>query len=117
MTGSDFPPGGNFLAAFVRCHRASRMKRTAGRRMDRRGNIAAEDDSLPFGVGVHHRNRREQRLGVGMFRRGDNFAGGGEFDDFAQVHDHDPVADVLDHGEVVSDEQISKASFLLQILE
>ena len=117
MAGSNFPPGRDFLAASIGCHRASRVKRATGWGMNGRGNVPAEDDPLPFGVGVDDRNRREEGLGVGMFRGGNNFPGGSKFDDFAEVHDHDAVTDVLDHSQIMGNEKISQAPLLLQILE
>ena len=41
----------------------------------------------------------------------------GQLDHPAQVHDPDPVADVLDHGEVVGDEQVGQAELLLEVVE
>ncbi len=41
----------------------------------------------------------------------------GQLDDLAEVHDRDPVADVLDHAHVVGDEQIGQAKFGLELLE
>jgi hypothetical protein len=37
--------------------------------------------------------------------------------DFAQVHDGDAVADVLDDGEVVGDEEVGEREFLLELFE
>src|ERR1700730_18147509 len=44
-------------------------------------------------------------------------AGGRHLDDLAQVHDDDPVRDVLDHREVVRDEEGGQAALLLQPFE
>jgi hypothetical protein len=41
----------------------------------------------------------------------------GDFDDLAQVHDCDPVADVPDHGQVVRDHHVGQAQLVLQVLE
>ena len=43
--------------------------------------------------------------------------GGGGFDDFAAIHDEHVVADVLDHGEIVRDEEVGEAELLLEVLE
>src|SRR6201995_5585896 len=37
------------------------------------------------------------------------------FDDLAQIHHRDAMADVLDYGKIVSDEQIREVLFTLQI--
>ena len=39
----------------------------------------------------------------------------GELDDAAEIHHRDAMADVLDHGEVVGDEQVGEFQFLLQV--
>src|ERR1051326_305510 len=39
----------------------------------------------------------------------------GELDDLAEIHDRDAPADVLDDGDVVGNEEIREAEFLLQI--
>jgi len=39
----------------------------------------------------------------------------GQLDDLAQVHHGDAVADVLDHGEVVRDEQVRELHLVLQV--
>ena len=39
------------------------------------------------------------------------------FDDFTCVHHRNAVTDVLNHGQVVGDEEIGQATFLLQAFE
>ena len=43
--------------------------------------------------------------------------GGAEFDEAAEIHDRDAVADMRDHGEVVADEDIGQPEVALQIGE
>ena len=95
----------------------ARVKGTTGRRMDGGGNIAGQEDALAFGIGIHFGYGGDEGLGVGMFRLVEEVAGFGGFDDFSQVHDHDPAADVFDDSEVVRDEQVGDAVFLLEVLE
>ena len=38
-------------------------------------------------------------------------------DEFAQVHDADPIAHVLNRGQVVADQEVGDAEFVLQIFE
>ena len=38
----------------------------------------------------------------------------GHLDERAEVHDRDPVADVLDHAHVVGDEQVGQAELALE---
>ena len=39
----------------------------------------------------------------------------GGLDDAAEIHDRDPVRDVLDHREVVGDEQVGQPVFVLEV--
>ena len=56
-----------------------------------------------------------ERLGVGMQRHLEQALLVGHLDDAAEIHDGDAVADVLDHGEVVGDEQVGELELLLQV--
>ena len=58
-----------------------------------------------------------QRLGVGVLGRLEQLAAVGQLGHLAQVHDRDPVADVLDHAHVVGDEQVRQAELALELLE
>src|ERR1700683_2400393 len=55
-------------AAEILCFRAPRVEPASGGGVDRRRNIAGQDDSLPFGGGVwvSGRRRGKQRGGVGV---------------------------------------------------
>ena len=52
-----------------------------------------------------------------MHRHLENLAGFAEFDDFAQIHDRDPVAGPSYHGQVVADENISEVMQSLESAE
>ena len=52
-----------------------------------------------------------------MFWIADDFFGRAGFDDLAEIHHHDALADVFDDGEVVRDEEIGDAALLLQVLQ
>ena len=52
-----------------------------------------------------------------MFRRADERLCFRRFNDLAQVHHHDSVAEMLDQREVMRDEQISDAALALQVLQ
>ena len=99
--------------------RASRVEVAAGRRVDRRGHVTGEDDPLaPVGeVRVRDRGRGQQRGGVGVAGMGVKLRCVGEFDDPPQVHDRDPVTDVLDHRQVVGDEHVGEAELALEVGE
>ena len=59
----------------------------------------------------------KQRLCVRVHGIEEKFIGLSELNDLAQVHDGHPVADVFDDGEVVRDEKVGEAEFLLQVAE
>ena len=50
-----------------------------------------------------------------MLRPGEQVALVGELDDLAEIHHRDAVADVLDHREVVGDEEIGEPELALQV--
>ncbi len=62
-------------------------------------------------------NGGKQCLGVGMQRTGKQSLAGRVFHNIAHVHHHDVVADVAHHAQVVGDEHVRHAPFLLQIHE
>jgi hypothetical protein len=68
-------------------------------------------------LGSGARDRRQQRLRVGMQRPIVEIALARDLDQLAEIHHRDAVADVLHHGKVVSDEQIGEAEALLQVLQ
>lgn len=69
----------------------------------------------PLDDGVGHRGSREQRLGVGVLRRGEQLGCRGLFDDLPEVHHGDPVREVLDGRRVVGDEQAAEAAVALEV--
>ena len=66
---------------------------------------------------VGHRHRGQQRLRVRMQRIVEQFVAVGEFDDAAEIHHRDALAEMPHHREIVRDEQIGQAELLAQILE
>jgi len=83
---------------------AAGVEAAARGRVDRARHVALQDDALARRLGVGNRDRRQERLGVGVLRAGEEGALVGELDDLAEIHDRDAVADVLDHRKVVGDE-------------
>jgi len=55
-------------------------------------------------------HRGEQRLGVGMIRRMQHIRSGTLLDQRAAIHHRDPVGDVGDHADVVTDENMALRS-------
>ena len=85
---------------------AAGVKAAARRRVDRARHVPLQDDPLFGSRRVGDRDGRQQGLGVGVLRPGEEIGLVGEFDDLAEIHDRDATADVLDHGEIMRDEQI-----------
>ena len=80
-------------------------------------NIAGEGQAFFFIKGAFRRDRGEQRLSVRVLRICVDSLRSVELHDTSQIHDHDPVADVLDDAEVMGDENISQVKLLLQAAE
>src|SRR4029450_11331101 len=85
---------------------APRMEMTTRRRIGRVRYFALEDDPIGAKARIRYGDRRQEGLGVGMLRRREQFLGGRGLHDPADVHHRDALADVLDHTQVVSDEEI-----------
>ena len=105
-----------FLPAPLLGMRTASVKTASCGRLHGARDIAVQDDALAFGSRVGSRNRRQQRLGLGMKRAAIEGFLVGDLDQLAEVHHRDAVADVLDHCQVMRDEEIGKSQPLLQIL-
>lgn len=83
--------------------------------MDRAGNLSTQ--LLRFGdiALINRRCRGKKRLGIGVNRVGEQQPLRGPFHNSSQIHDTQTVADVLDHAQIVCDEQIGEMKFILQI--
>ena len=93
------------------------MEGAAGWRMHRARHFAWQLDALGLVRRVDRRNGREQRARVGMARVEVDLVARCELDNLAEVHYRHAIADVLDHAQVVRDEQISEFQLLLQVLQ
>src|SRR6478672_5141651 len=93
--------------------RAARGEVAALRRLQRRRQVALQDDSFAgaFQDGVRDRNRGEQRTGIGVARIVEDAVYVADFDDLAQVHHGHPVGDVPHHGQVVGHHQVAEPKF------
>src|SRR5437763_6173621 len=105
MAGADFAKWRRLsAAAIVVGHWTARSKWTTGWRVNRRRDIAGQNDALPPGFRIDRRHGRNHGFGIRMFRLEQQSFGFSRFHDFSQVHHHDAMADVLDHREIVSNE-------------
>src|SRR5215831_169051 len=105
------------LAAERLCDRAPCMKMTAGRRLQRARHIATQPDALALHPWIGYRDRRQQRFGVGMFRRRIELTRRCRLDDAAEIHDGDAPADMFDDRQIMGDEEISESKLLLQVFQ
>ena len=96
---------------------AARVEATARRRVDRARDVAAQDDPLAAQLRVGDRDRRHERLGVGVLLVAEQLAPVGQLGDPTEVHDRHPVADVLDDAHVVGHEDVGQAELTLELVE
>ncbi|KAG1531067.1 hypothetical protein G6F50_016918 [Rhizopus delemar] len=90
------------------------MKRAPSRRLDRVRHFAAH--GFPVAPGVFQVwNRIQQHPRVRMLRRIEQPVGGRLLDDPAQVHHRHAVGHVAHDRQVVADEHVRQAEFLLQV--
>src|SRR5262249_19622681 len=80
-------------------------------------DVALKNRPLFFTAGVSNRNRRQQRSCVGMFCVPVDRITLGNLDDLAEVHDRYSMADVLDHPEIMGNENVGWVFFPLHFLK
>ena len=82
------------------------------------GTSPLQDDPLAAQLRVGHRDGRHERLRcTGAPGRRNSVAPVGQLGDPAEVHDRDPIADVLDDAHVVGDEHVGQPELALELLE
>ena len=110
----DLLPGRRLGPAHVDRVRAARVEVAAARRCG--GSDLALQEDAPLRA-VRHGHRGEQRLGVRVHRALKRCSVSASSTMLPDVHHRDAVADVLDHTQVVSDEDIGQAELRLQVLQ
>ena len=80
------------------------------------GIVISLSHAALFDHRVRQRNGRQQAPGVRVDGVLENLLGGAGLQQMPQMQHTDAVGDVLDHGQVVGDEQIGRAGLLLDIL-
>ena len=96
---------------------AAGVEVATGRRVQRAGHVAGKQHARALQAGLGQRDRRQQRLRVRVARRGEQGRLVGNLDDAPEVHHRHPRGDVLDHRQVVRDEQVRQAELALQVLQ
>src|SRR5574341_2460861 len=92
MTRRDLLERRRLLLAARHRVRAARMEVAARWRRERRGDFS--HDRLELGLArVEARHLLEERLGVRMVRRAEDFLGARRFNHAPKVHDHDAVGE------------------------
>src|SRR5436190_11304446 len=81
------------------------------------GHFARQSDALPLHFWIRYRDRRQQRFGIGVQRRGIKLAGRRGLDDAPEIHDGNASADMLDHRQIMGNEEIRQPEFLLQVFQ
>ena len=89
------------------------MEVASARWLEWRRDFPANGRELPA-PGSDPRNLREQCLGIGVIWVSKKIFYGGNLDQSAEIHDSRSIRDVLNHAEVVANEQISQPQFLAQ---
>lgn len=93
------------------------MKMAAARWIDRRRDFAAQDLMLTDPLWIRDRHRIKESLGVGVARLRIELLGVSHFDDLTQVHHRDSVTDMLYYAQVMGDEKVCQAEFLLKVFK
>src|SRR5262249_13264359 len=92
---------------------AAGMEAAPARRIDRTRHIALQHDA--FALAGHVRHGGQQGARIGMAALGIELRGRRNLRNLAEIHHGDTIADVLDHAQVVRDEQEGQREFTLQI--
>ena len=82
---------------------------------ERIGDLAGDRRPALAG-GLQVGDRVQQHARVGVLRSGEDLVRRPQLREPAQVHDADPVGDVVDDGEVVGDEEVGQPELPLQVL-
>ena len=81
-------------------------------------DVAGQNSRVAFfrtGFGKWY--RRHQCPGIWMFGILAQIRVFGQFNDFPQVHDGDPVGNMLDDPDVMRDEQVTESELLFKLIE
>src|SRR5262249_15307365 len=116
LAGRDLAKCRHFAAAARHRTWTAWMKMTTARRIERRRPLAPDFVQwLPLPADLRH--RCQQQLGVGVGRRSKKQSPLRDFDDAAEIHDRNAVAQSLDRAEIVADEQVRDIAALAQLGE
>ena len=117
VAGANLDQWRIFFQAVRDPFRASRIETTSRREIHRAWKIALEKDSGPLRFWVWNRDGGQKSLGVRVEGLTIQICRRSQFDDPAQVHDRDPIADMTNHVQIVRNKDHGKPILLLNILE
>src|SRR4029434_8607131 len=115
--------GGNLLEHGFDCgtdrlgERTARMEAAARRRGQWTRDLTGKDHFFALFIGVRRQGCGEEALAIRMEWFYPQLLAGGEFDNFAEIHDCHRGAQVQDGGQVMCNEQIADTKLLLEILQ
>src|SRR5262245_52299413 len=95
----------DFLTNFLFVH-ATCMEMTALGWVDRTGYISFKNDAFFLDRRIRNGYSREQRFCIGMLRMLVEILIGSQFDNLAEVHHRDPVADMLYDVQIMGNKEI-----------
>jgi hypothetical protein len=104
-----------FLMAYLGCVLTARMEVTARWGVGRVGDLAFQHDALGAQAWIRFGYCREQGFSVGVPGGIKQLLGHRHLDDSPHIHHGNPLADVLDNAQVVSDEEIGQSQLRLQL--
>src|SRR5262245_59381969 len=95
------------------------MKDAAGRRIDRAWHLAPDrtEFAIRLDARIGYRLGGQKRLGIRMERIVEQLVAIRDYDDPAEIHDRDALAQMPNDREVVRDEQIRQTETPAQVLE
>jgi hypothetical protein len=117
MTGGNLSEDRCLLIAPLKPFGAAGMEPAAGWYMDGTGRIPFDDNPLLLSLRICHRDGGQECLSIRMQRVLVKLIPLRYLHNLTEVHDGDPIADVLYHPKVVSNEKVGQPEFRLEILE
>ena len=106
MVAAEILVDRRFDLANVLCIMTTGVEIATGRWIHGAGNTAFKENSFHIVFRVRYRNRRHQRLRVGMLRVRKQFLSVSQLNNLSQIHNGDAITYVFDYGKIVSNKQI-----------
>src|SRR5262245_31330786 len=95
----------------------ARVKVASRGRRKRTRNIALQELPLPSAVRLRDEYHGEQGTGIGMSWIREQLVRSRGLDDAAEIHDGNPIGDVLDHRKIVRNEDVGQGKAFAKVGE